>query len=419
MLINNSVLLEKCVQYGTPMYVYDGDFLKSHYNCVRSQLNSAVDIFLSFKANSNASIASLFRSWGTGIEVASVGELKTALKVGYTPDNIIFSGPGKRENELAYAIEQNIYCIIVESIQELEKIATLAFEKEKKVSIGVRINPDSFKSGAKIKMGGVPRAFGIDESKIDEIFSFIATSNQLHFKGIHIYSGTQILQASSILDSFAYTINLAKEILEKFELTCEMINLGGGFGIPYFQNEKELDFKEVANGLNLLIMENKKIFPRTRYILESGRYLLAESGAYLTGITYVKESKGEKFLVTDGGLHHHQAVTFRGRVIRNNYPMSLLKKSGELKGSETVSVVGPLCTPEDLIGRNVQLPVAEKGDVLCIQKSGAYGLSYSPCHFLGHPTPMELLFLEGRELIIREKGEPEDLLLRQNIQLFE
>ncbi|TYS32530.1 hypothetical protein FZC65_08250 [Bacillus pumilus] len=416
---NDSLLLDTANRYGTPMYVYDGDALKEHYGHITSWLHQTAEVFFSFKSNGNFAIASLLRSFGAGIEVASAGELLMAVKAGYSPQQIIFSGPGKGKEEIDIAIQHEIYCIIAESKEELIYIAESAKHQDKQASVGIRVNPESIESRAKIKMGGVPSPFGIDESKLKEVFDlFQMYDHSLLFKGIHMYLGTQVLDETSLLSSFEYTLNTAVRIKNEYGLICQMVDLGGGFGIPYFQHEKPLHAERLFQNVAELIRSYETELEGARFIIEMGRFLLAECGVYLTAIQYVKESKGQPFLIADGGMHHHQAMTFRGRLLRNNYPMRLIKHSQKTAPVVKQSIVGPLCTPEDLIGRQVELPQGEVGDLLCIEKSGAYGLCYSPTLFLGHPSPLELLLFEGNEYIVRDRGKPEDLLLKQETSLF-
>ncbi|EML6324634.1 diaminopimelate decarboxylase [Bacillus cereus] len=410
-----------CSKFPTPLFLYDGNYLKEHIRNIQNHLHPAVQIFFSLKSNNNASIANLIRGSGCGIEVASKGELYLALKAGYKPKEILFSGPGKQIDELELAIDLGIYSIIIESIDELRIVSKLASLKSKNVKVSVRINPDIDVARTSIKMGGVPRQFGIDESKIPYVLNLIENLPNVDFKGIHVYMGTQILNSDQLIKTFTYTLELAKSIKDEYGLICEMIDLGGGLGIPYFKHEKELDFLLLAKELNSLIEEGLIHFPNTKFIIESGRYLVAKAGIYLTKVLYTKDSKGEKFLIVDGGLNHHVAATFRGRTMRNNFPLTvILEKVNESYGKqENVTIVGPLCTPEDCLAKNVNLPQVKSGDIICIFNSGAYCLSYSPNHFLGHPTPMEILLLDDQEYVIRERGNEEDLLRYQNIIKFE
>ncbi|PUA34645.1 type III PLP-dependent enzyme [Paenibacillus elgii] len=409
----NNRLIEICSKYPTPFYLYDGRSLYDNYHEIRKSLDESVEIFLSLKANNNVSLAKLFAKWGTGVEVASKGELLLALKAGFSPENIIFSGPGKLEEELELAIREEIYCIIIESLEEAKKVELISSKLGINSNIGIRVNPDCDITNARIKMAGVPRQFGIDEDDIGEVCSYIKDSSHLVFKGIHVYVGTQILNPDEIVKSMKYTIELAKHIQETTGFEITMLNLGGGFGVPYFSHEKPLDIGILMSQVNGLIYQAKQLFPNARFIVESGRYLLATSGRYIAKAIYKKKSKGEEFIVVDGGMNHHAASTFRGRTMRNNYPIKVIKKNNNTGDYKTTNIVGPLCTPEDCIARSITLPEINVGDYICVENSGAYGLSYSPILFLGHLPPMEILVWEGREYVVRSRGNSDFLLLNQ------
>ncbi|MFF2154427.1 type III PLP-dependent enzyme [Paenibacillus chitinolyticus] len=419
-MINDDQILEASKNNETPFYLYDGIRLQETYNMLRKSFHPSLDIFLSLKANNNVSIAKLFKDWGAGIEVASKGELYLALQSGFKPENIIFSGPGKRERDITEALNSDIYSIIAESMKEVEQIIDICKRLNKKARIGLRVNPDFIMAKTTIKMGGVPRQFGIDESEVWSTIELILNQKSEHveFYGIHIYMGTQILSENQIIENISYTLNLARKINKQYQISCPFVNIGGGFGIAYFTNEEDIDIKKIINLINEKITGFIEDYPSTRIIFESGRYLLAKSGNYISKIVYVKESKGEKFVIIDGGMNHHAASTFRGRYVRNNYPIKLIKQNlsdhVEME-TEIVNIVGPLCTPEDCVGRSVPLPVAEIGDLVCINNSGAYGLSYSPVFFLGHSMPAELLLMNGKLHIIRKRGNEKDLLLNQSM----
>lgn len=406
-------------KYGTPFYAYDENVLRTTYEKLRRGLHPAADVYLSLKTNNNAAIASLYNDWGSGVEVASTGELRLGMAAGFPPERIIYSGPGKTDADLAVAAQAGIRCIMVESIAEMRKLADLARKLDRSIPIAVRVNPDAASSGASlIRMGGVPRQFGIDESELGAFFATLRECEGLGFQGIHVYMGTQVLQEESIVQSFRLTIALAEKISENYGFPCRLIDLGGGFGVPYFAHEKPLNLSALLQETNELIAGVLRRWPDTRFIVESGRYLLAEAGLYAARVLYKKKSKGETFLVVDGGMHHHAGAAFRGRAIRNNFPVRLVSRREDLQGvpeEETVHVVGPLCTPEDCLARSVELPFAEPGDIICWLKSGAYGFAFSPLQFLGHSTPLELLLTERGAVVIRDRGEAEDLLLRQRL----
>ena len=415
-LVDEHVIKTLSAQHGTPFYYYDGDELKKHYESVIEALDPSITVYLSLKANHNIALAHLFCQWGSGVEVASKGELFLAIQAGFPSDRIIFSGPGKQMAEMKYAMEHNISCIIVESIEELELIQDAARNAGKRINIGVRINPDKSFSSGMITMGGSAKQFGIDESQIPAFMQELERHPDLYLNTVHIYNGTQVLDADQIVNSFEYTIEKAIEIQENYNVNLEVVNLGGGMGVNYFSHEKPLNFGYVASQLNSLIKEAKNNgLGEAKFILESGRYLLAESGMYVTKVLYTKYSKGEKFAIVDGGLHHHMASTFRGRTLRNNFPIQVIQSNRNgLSGiTEKMHIVGPLCTPEDCIARNIELNSVGVGDFIVVLKSGAYGLSYSPVFFLGHPAPMEILKFQDHFYVIRERGSEEDLLRNQ------
>lgn len=417
MNINQKEILELADLYETPFYLYDGNYLFRHYHNIRNQLYPEIEIFLSLKANNNTSIAKLFETWGAGVEVASKGELYLALKAGFKPENIIFSGPGKKIEEIKYAVKNKIYSIIVESVLELELVQALSKEENSVTNIAVRVNPDKDLSNSTIKMSGVARQFGIDESQLSCFFKKLETCPNVNYLGIHVYTGTQNLDASKIIESFKYIFNVARKIYYNHGRLNKMMNLGGGFGVPYFNHEKPLDMQFVINKLNHLVGNaEKSIFGQTRFIIESGRYLLAQAGIYITKILYSKVSKGEKFYIVDGGLHHHAASTFRGRMVRSNFEIRSISRNETADTIvENANIVGPLCTPEDCLAKSIHLASLAPGDLICLLNSGAYGLTYSPVHFLGHPTPSEILKLKDSYIQIRERGQVEDILLRQKI----
>ncbi|MDP4095710.1 type III PLP-dependent enzyme [Paenibacillus sp. P96] len=428
MNIPDDKLLSLIQSHRTPFFLYDGDALRAHVGSILERLHPAVKLHYALKANANVTIAALLSSLGCGVEIASAGELFIALKAGYKAEDIIFAGPGKTESELSEAIEAGIGCFNVESIRELRLLEKVAVRSGVRVRAAVRINPDADLSGATIKMGGTARPFGVDEAQLDVFFAAQQECGHIQFQGIQVYTGTQMLKAEDIIGSFENTVRLAGEISLKYGLPVHSINLGGGFGIPYFTHEQPLDMERVLQHLNGLVEEATQRMAGVRFIIESGRYLVAQAGMYVTKVLYTKISKGEKFVVTDGGMNHYASAAFRGRRLRDNYPVKVLggnKLHSEMPSTaehslrqtlrEEVTVVGPLCTPEDCLVRKAKLPVIMENDYICIPNAGAYGLSYSPVDFLGHPAPAELLAAGGQLYVIREHGNRTDALRHQRL----
>ncbi|HEX2925155.1 MAG TPA: type III PLP-dependent enzyme [Ruminiclostridium sp.] len=414
--MEDSLLIELAEQFGTPLYVFDGDGITQNYNNMLRQLPENVEIFYSVKANPSLGICQLLNRCGSGIEVASSGELHLALKAGFQPHKIIFSGPGKIEDELEYAIEAGISAIIAESVSELEKLEQLAAERDLIVNAGIRLNPSYDLPNARIKMSGSEKQFGIDADRLDEVMSFFAKARHVRLVCIHIYIGTQIFEYEMIIAHVRQMLELSKRIIREYGMDLRMIDFGGGFGVPYFGESTPFDFSSFGKEIKTVFEEYSDICDGRRLIFESGRYMLARYGYFLTKVLYGKNSKGTKFLITDGGMNNHVLSTFRGRQMRNNFPLYFLGKTGV---KETVTIAGPLCTPDDILGRNVETVCAGPGDILCIPNSGAYGLSYSPVHFLGHPCPAEVLRYSDANYVLRTRGKSEEILAGQQEVSFE
>ncbi|WP_431087175.1 type III PLP-dependent enzyme [Paenibacillus sp. 8b26] len=416
----DEALLERFGEHPTPFYYYDGDALHAHVSSLLTRLHPAVRVHYALKANGNVALAGLLRTLGCGVEIASAGEMFVAMEAGYAPEDVLYAGPGKTVAELSEAVACGIGSIHVESVRELRLLEDIAARAGLFVRAAVRVNPDNDLSGSTIKMGGVPRPFGVDEGQLDHFFTVLEDCPHVYFQGIQVYTGTQMLKADQILASFANTLQLAERIQDQYGVAMHTVNLGGGFGVPYFTHEQPLDMGQVIDGLNAMAEQTRSRLPGVTLIIESGRYLVAQAGMYVCRALYTKESKGEKFVVADGGMNHYASAAFRGRRIRDNYPVRIMRGQGELPPEatldlETVSIVGPLCTPEDCLVKKAQLPPIQEGDYIVIPNAGAYGLSYSPVHFLGHATPAELLDFRGEVHVIREHGDRTDLLHHQRM----
>ncbi|MCL6459037.1 MAG: type III PLP-dependent enzyme [Gorillibacterium sp.] len=398
-------------QLETPLYVYDGDVIEDRYRLLTSCLPTGFEVFYSVKCNPLLGVCQLLRQLGSSVEVASAGELLVALEAGFQPQDIIWTSPGKTQRELTMAVDHGIYSINVESVEEARLIGSLAIERGTVVQVSARINPDFQPAGAGLKMTGVPSPFGIDQSLAVDALTEIAAMPGLSFIGLHVFTGSQVLDAGVLVRTMEKIIQLALELSAASGLSLQFLDLGGGFGIPYFPGEQAFDANQLRLELGELWYRFKDRLSGMRIGVESGRFLLAESGVFLAKVLYVKSCKGTKFVVCDGGSNQHASSAFLGRYVRNNFPMRLLDK-GELE-TEEVNVVGPLCTPTDVIGQKVHLAPPESGDLLVVERSGAYGLTHSPVLFLSHPLPVEVLCYQGEELVLRERGIAENFLRGQ------
>jgi diaminopimelate decarboxylase len=341
------------------------------------------------KANPMPALVCFMAGLVEGIDVASAGELKVALDAGADPDEISFAGPGKREAELRQAVAAGVL-VNVESMREVGLLARIGNELGLAARVAVRVNPDFELKGSGMRMGGGPKQFGVDVEQVPELLSAVARAG-LAFEGFHLFAGSQNLRADSICEAQLKSYELALRLAELAPAAVRFLNLGGGFGIPYFPGEEPLDLQPIGDNLARLAARARSEMPDAAVVIELGRYLVGEAGVYVTRIVDRKVSRGQVFLVTDGGLNHHLSASGNfGQVIRKNYPVTIGNRC-EPGPREVASVVGPLCTPLDLLADRMDLPVAQVGDLVVVFQSGAYGASASPQAFLGHPPCIEVL----------------------------
>jgi diaminopimelate decarboxylase len=304
-------------------------------------------------------------------------------------DKVSFAGPGKTEAEITQAVASGV-TIEMESATEAVRIVEAGNRLGTRPRVAVRVNPDFQIRGSGMRMGGGPQQFGVDADKVPSLLAYLAAED-VDFLGFHVFAGSQNLNANMLCEAQRKTVQLIMALADKSP-PIRYINLGGGFGIPYFDADRPLDLSAIgANLSQLLECTIAPNLPNARVVIELGRYIVGECGVYVTRVLDCKESRGRKYLVVDGGLHHQLAASGNfGQVIRRNYPIAIGNRLTE-QVDEPVTVVGCLCTPLDLLGDNVGLPHAEIGDLVVLFQAGAYGLTASPTAFLGHPPPIEVL----------------------------
>lgn len=375
-------------EYGTPLYAYDAEHAGERIQALRSQLPADIRLHYAVKANPNSQLLHRLAPWLDGMDVASAGELLRAQQAGIPARDISMAGPGKTDTDLQAALDAG--CVIgVESFGQLHRIADQARDQGHRAPISIRINPDFRLKSSGMHMGGGSSPFGVDAESVPELLEE-ARHLPVYIVGFQVYAGSQNLQADAIVDAQARSLSLVLELCPP-SIIPEFVNLGGGFGIPYFPGDRPLEIEPVAAGLAALQEQLHARWPETRLVLELGRYLVGESGVYLTRVVDRKVSRGETFLVTDGGMNHHLAASGNlGQVVRRNFPVALATRLDSPE-TETVSIVGPLCTPLDRLAERVRMPHAEPGDLIAIFQSGAYGLTASPVAFLDHPLPAEVV----------------------------
>jgi diaminopimelate decarboxylase len=398
-------------EQGTPFYAYNKTCMDERHRLLSSALPPEFSIYYSIKANPNRAILRIFLSKGCGLEISSAGELYQAMQAGCTPESIVFAGPGKTDLDLTMAIRNGVGEIHAESILEIKRISKFTADLGIKANVSLRINPSGEVQGGAMRMGGKPIQFGMDEEIVDEALDLLLAMPSIEFQGIHLFIGTQILDASILLHQYRIAAGIARRIADRTGGPIHTVDLGGGLGIPYFPNDRDLDIAELRTGLSAMMIEIRADarFNNTRFIIEPGRYLVGDSGLYVTRVIDMKVSRGKKFVVIDGGMNHHLAASGNlGQTIKRNFPMAVANKM-DIPAIETVDVVGPLCTPLDTLARSISLPPVEVGDLLVFFQSGAYSRTASPLGFLSHPSPPEILVDGEKQILIRRRGEFEDL----------
>jgi diaminopimelate decarboxylase len=373
----------------TPFYVYDRQLMRARVAELRAMLPVSVKLHYAMKANPLPAVVGWMVGLVDGIDVASAGELQVALNAGADPHEISFAGPGKRQIELRQSVAAGVL-VNVESFRELPLLAEASQQLGLPARVAVRVNPDFELKGSGMKMGGGPKQFGVDVEQMPELLAEIGAAG-LQFEGFHLFAGSQNLKAESICEAQRKSYELALRLADLASAPVRFLNLGGGFGIPYFPGEQRLDLSPIGANLADIAGRAAREMPHAGLVIELGRYLVGEAGIYVAQVLDRKVSRGEVFLVTDGGLHHHLSASGNfGQVIRKNYPVAIGNRM-QAVGSELASVVGPLCTPLDLLAERMPLAHAQAGDLVVVFQSGAYGASASPQGFLGHPKCVEIV----------------------------
>ena len=373
----------------TPFYAYEREAIADRIALLRRHLPPGVELHYAMKANPMPALVGFVAGLVDGLDVASGRELAVALDAGMPASEISFAGPGKSNAELGQALAAGVL-VNVESTREIDILARLSRESGRPARVAVRVNPDFELKSSGMKMSGGPKQFGIDAECVPDALESIGRQG-LAFEGFHIFSGSQNLRADAICEAQRQTIDLALHLARSAPSAVRVINIGGGFGIPYFPGETSLDLQPIARNLQDVAEKARAALPDAKIVIELGRFIVGECGIYVCRVIERKVSRGHAFLITDGGLHHHLAASGNfGQVIRKNYPVVVGNRVQDTR-RELASVVGPLCTPLDLLADRMDLPEAREGDLVVVLQSGAYGASASPQGFLSHPAPAEVL----------------------------
>jgi diaminopimelate decarboxylase len=399
-------LLQAAESFGTPLYVYDFDAIKTRLVALRSLIHPRIKLFYAVKANSNLHLLANMKPLVDGLDVSSGGEIKQALLADYRGADLSFAGPGKTAREIELALQNDCASLSVESNDDLARVIRTCRKVGEKANISLRINPQTPVKEFAVKMGGMSSPFGVDEEHAADIIDVIRENEEfLNFLGFHIYAGTQCLNIAGLTQNIVNVLQAVEKICREKDLAPGRINFGGGLGIPYFRSDTDFDFKEFSRFVNRAVSQfESRMSQAVDYILELGRYLVGPFGYYLSRVLALKTTRDRKFIILDGGMHQNLPPSGNfGQVISKNYDIQNISKPSAVK--EKFDIVGCLCTTLDRLANRIEIGSPEVGDIVAIKNSGAYGLTASPVFFLGHETPREVLIKGGKAIVIRESKD--------------
>lgn len=373
----------------TPLFVYSKELIRQRIADLRSAMPERLAIHYAVKANPYADVLHLMSGLVDGFDIASSGELDLALAAGQPAELISFAGPGKRDRELRAAVLAGV-TINCESENEAHRALAIGHAENIAPKLAIRVNPDFELRGSGMKMGGGAKPFGLDADRVPQLAREIIANGAI-WQGLHIFTGSQALDADAIIETQGNVLALAAQLTEEIGASLPHLNMGGGFGIPYFNTDKPLNIARIGAALGERFDALPGNLQGTKFAIELGRYLVGEAGVYLTRIIDRKESHGTTYLITDGGLHHQLAASGNfGTVVRRNYPVAIATHFAA-EPTEEVNVVGCLCTPLDRLADQAMMPRANVGDLVAVFCAGAYGATASPTAFLGHGPAREIL----------------------------
>ena len=373
----------------TPLFVYSREMIADRLKNLRLAMPGRLKVNYAIKANSFSPLLEYISTLVDGLDIASGGELEMVRETGFDPSRVSFAGPGKRDAELEAAIAAGI-TLNLESDNEARRALDLGEKLGVTPRLAIRVNPDFELKGSGMKMGGGAKPFGVDADRVPLLAREIVGAG-CEWRGLHIFTGSQALSAEAVIDMQGKVLDCADRLATAAGLNLPKLNMGGGFGIPYFAGDEPLDIAAVGDALEKRFDDLPDTLAEAELFIELGRYLVGEAGVYLTRIVDRKESYGETYLVTDGGLHHQLAASGNfGTVVRRNYPVAIATRF-DAEVEEIANVVGCLCTPLDRLADKAQLPRADVGDIVAVFCAGAYGASASPSAFLGQGPAAEVL----------------------------
>jgi len=390
--------------YGSPLYIYDFEILRDQIRILRQALPDHIDIYYAVKSNPNPAIIAEISAMHCGCDVASLGEILAARRAGVSPDQILFTGPGKTDVEIDAALSQGVHRFNAESETEIQRISAAAGRHHRTAQIGLRINTDYAIQETRTIIGGTDaKKFGVDENLAADIITRCQPLRNIQFTGIHVFNATQVLNYNELAANTANILRLAVDLVQGTGIKLTYVDIGGGLGIPYSPDEAELDVVALGKEFEKLSRryEESDELKNVRWIVEPGRFISGPCGVLVCRVTEIKESRGVKFLITDAGIQHF----LRPALVGQSHPVRLANKLNQPATVE-YRIEGPLCTSLDVMSPKALLPEATVGDVVVFYQAGAYGYTESMPFFLSHPWPAEVA-VDGKTVrLIRKRIEP-------------
>ncbi|MFV2062536.1 MAG: alanine racemase [Chloroflexota bacterium] len=402
---------EMAAAFGSPLYVYDGDVIRRRVEQLRAALPEAVDLAFATKANPSPAVLGLLAAAGLGADVASGGELAAVRRAGFVPGRIVFTGPGKTDAELAAALQVGVGALTVESLDELESLVAMAPRATPGQGLMLRLASGGEAEATPIIAATAGDKFGLTDDEAGEAVAMLHAAGVLApmgpfvLRGFHAFGASNVLDASALVHGVVALALRAERIAARHGLEVELLDAGGGLGIPYVDQDAPLDLSKLGEGIRseLAGWAGRAPLRGARLLLEPGRWLTGPAGAYLCRVIRTKERGGRSIAITDGGIHH----LLRPRLVSQDHRIVAVGAASSRTADASVDVVGPLCTGIDILASAVAAPAPRPGDLYAVLDAGAYGYSESMPFFLSHPIPAEILVQGGAITVSRERIEPD------------
>lgn len=386
-------LREIATRHGTPAFVYFAAPIRRRARALTDMMQGRLRVSYAIKCNPNVALLRALRPDVSMLDASSPGEIARGLAAGYDPGHIAFSGPAKQARDIEYAVGVGCGRIVCESMAQVVLVDEVARRRNLRQAVLLRINPMRVPKRFGLHMGGRASQFGIDEEVIDEAIVATRALAGVVLDGLHVFAAGNSLDEGAICENIELNAALFGSLIDRHQLAPTELVFGSGFGIPYFDGDRELDLASLARRIVPAIdaLLARPVCAGTRCVLEMGRWLVGPDGYLLTSVVEAKTSRGTAIRICDAGFNNHlSACGMMGTVMRRDWQFANVERPGD-DASETYLITGPLCASFDVLGASVALPPTAPGDVLAVGASGAYGLTASPTRFISHPEPLEIL----------------------------